>query len=456
MKYPVAQSIVIILASVGLFACGGGSGDADDSDGGWSRSLNPRVVMDTNGNVLAVWQRSDGGPWSVKANSYVVGMGWDKAKFIETYNTKKAHEPLVVMDASGNAMAVWKGDGGRYDTGTNHYVAGVGWGAAGLFDMNNSGVAMREPQVAMSADGDAMMVWREFHTSGSHYDIWANRYEAGIGWGASQLIKIENTKNAYEPQVLMDANGNAMAVWQQYGEGGDSRWNIWTNRYEVGKGWGMAELIETSDAGDAESPQMAVDADGNVVAVWRQNNRVGGPCKIYVNHYVVGVGWGAAMPINTGSIRCPMSPQISVDANGNAMLVWRQTDVRYKNIWASRYEAGIGWGAAELIETNDAGNAGNHQIAVDASGNAVAVWQQYDGTRWNIWANYYKVGVGWGRAGLVEVSNNGNAEYPKVAVDVNGNAVVVWYQGDGVIEKVLANRYVVGIGWGTAELIDTN
>lgn len=48
------------------------------------------------------------------------------------------------------------------------------------------------------------------------------------------------------------------------------------------------------------------------------------------------------------------------------------------------------WGTAALAETDNAGSAVNPQIAFDASGNALAVWQQFDGTRYNIWANRYE------------------------------------------------------------------
>jgi hypothetical protein len=41
-------------------------------------------------------------------------------------------------------------------------------------------------------------------------------------------------------------------------------------------------------------------------------------------------------------------------------------------------------------ETDNAGGAFGHQIAFDASGNALAVWHQFDGTRSNIWANRYQ------------------------------------------------------------------
>ena len=48
------------------------------------------------------------------------------------------------------------------------------------------------------------------------------------------------------------------------------------------------------------------------------------------------------------------------------------------------------WGMAELIETDNTGGASFPQVAVDPSGNATTVWYQWDGTRWNIWANQYQ------------------------------------------------------------------
>ena len=48
------------------------------------------------------------------------------------------------------------------------------------------------------------------------------------------------------------------------------------------------------------------------------------------------------------------------------------------------------WGTAELIETENFFGAVRPQIAVDGSGNAIAVWQQHDGTRENIWANRFE------------------------------------------------------------------
>lgn len=99
------------------------------------------------------------------------------------------------------------------------------------------------------------------------------------------------------------------------------------------------------------------------------------------------------------------------------------------------------WGTAQLIETDNAGEAEHPRIAIDTAGNALAVWDQSDGTRYNIWANRYTAGSGWGTAQLIETNNAGEAYAPQIAIDTAGNALAVWQQSDGTRDNIWANRY---------------
>jgi len=101
--------------------------------------------------------------------------------------------------------------------------------------------------------------------------------------------------------------------------------------------------------------------------------------------------WGTAALIETDNAGGAINPQVAFDASGNAVVVWQQSDGTRYNIWSNRYTASTGlWGTAALIETDNAGDANNPQVAIDASGNALAVWSQSDGTRYNIWSNMYR------------------------------------------------------------------
>ena len=214
------------------------------------------------------------------------------------------------------------------------------------------------------------------------------------------------------------------------------RWNIWSNHYVADTGWGIAELVET-DNSSAMNPKVGVDGSGNAIAVWIQYDDPG--VNIWSNLYVAGTGWGTAELIETDNSSSASEQQIGVDDSGNAVAVWIQYDDPGINIWSNRYVAGTGWGTAQLIETDNSGDAGGPQVGVDGSGNAIAVWGQSDGTRSNIWANRYVAGTGWGTAELIETDNRGSAWYPQVGVDGSGNAVAVWYQNDGIRSNIWAN-----------------
>jgi hypothetical protein len=354
--------------------------------------------------------------------------------------------PQVAFDGAGNAFAVWEGrDSTRTNAWGNRYALGTGWGTAGLIE-NNANDA-ESPDLAVDANGNALSVWQQF--DGTRYRVWANRYTPGSGWGTPASIQ-SGTGDVYGEQwVAMDANGNAIAVWQ---EADGTRSRIWANRYTVGTGWGIAVQIDTNDTHDAYSPRIAVHSNGDALVVWDQSN--GALAQIWANRHVAGGGWGTAVQIDTNNIGDALNPTIAMDSSGNAAAVWTQSDGTRKNIWANRYTAGTGWGTAALIETNNTGHARDADVAFDGNGNAIAVWSQDDGTRFNIWANRHVAGTGWGTAVLIETNNAGGAEIPQVALDASGNAIAVWEQDDGTRYSIWANRYAPGTGWGTAALIE--
>ena len=229
-----------------------------------------------------------------------------------------------------------------------------------------------------------------------------------------------------------------------------SHTNIWANSFN-GTSWGTAELIESDNAGNADLPQIAFDSSGNALAVWSQSDST--RTNIMANHFN-GTSWGTAELIETNNAGSAAYPQIAIDSSGNALAVWHQRDGTRNNIWANRFN-GTNWGTAELIESDNAGHANGPQIAFDSSGNALAVWYQQDGTlNNNIWANRFN-GTSWGTAELIESDNAGYAYSPQIAFDSSGNALAVWRQSDGAGYNIWANRFN-GTSWGTAELIETD
>jgi hypothetical protein len=218
-------------------------------------------------------------------------------------------------------------------------------------------------------------------------------------------------------------------VWQQTNAGVSQ---IWWNRYTAGIGWGTADSLVGSLGAN---PQIAMDATGNALAVWEQGD--GTAIHIWSNRYTPATGWGTALPVSIGGAS---NPQIALDAHGNALAAWEQSDGIHTHIWSGRYVAGGGWDTPALIETSNATDATVPQIACDMSGNALVVWQQFDGTRNNIWSNRYTVGGGWNTAAVIE-TDVGDATLPQIAIDANGNALAVWQQSGGAHTHIWSNGF---------------
>ena len=286
------------------------------------------------------------------------------------------------------------------------------------------------PQISVNGSGSAFAVWTQNNT------IYSNRYVVGTGWDT--VTPIEDTPPSFSvsnPQVSIDESGNAIAVWQFAG----FTKNIYANRYVVGTGWGTETQIE-SGAGDASTPQIAVDGSGNAIAVWQQYD--GTYDSIYANRYIVGTGWGIETQIESGVLWDASTPQIAVDGSGNAIAVWKQN-----SIYANRYVAGTGWGTEVEVGS---GTAHNPQISVNESGSAIAVWSESS----HIYANHYVVGTGWGTALQID-SGAGGAFTPQIGVDGSGNAFAVWKQNDGTDNSIYASRFVTSTGWGLAAPIES-
>lgn len=312
------------------------------------------------------------------------------------------------------------------------------WGTA---EQINAQEFMDDSQFAIAANGHAIVAYEPY--GGDDADtIWANYYD-GTNWGTAQQID-SGTGRAWDPQVAIDINGHVIVIWEQY-DGSD--YCIWAN-YHDGTNWSTAEKIYTGTgyAGDAGDADIAVDGEGHAIVAWQQ--RENADSSIWVKYYD-GTNWGAAGQIGTSTDNMSDS-QIAVGTNGHAIVAWEQYEysTRSYSIWANYYD-GTNWGTAQRIDTGYIELYEEPKIAVDDNGHAILVWEQRTENNSNnsIWANYHD-GTNWGAAEQID-PDSGDAKDPTLAFFANGNVIVVWER------SYLWANYYDGTNWGTAERIDT-
>jgi len=415
----------------------------------------PQVAADAAGNAVAVWQQSNltEGSSSILTSHFTQGVGWSAARVIEGFagwsqDVIEVFMPKVAMNPAGDAFAIWDrmSNGGGFQVMAIRSVGGLNWDvpvAVGRLVESRSPA----PDVAIDSLGNAIVVWDRCTASDLPVApplIWTSRYTVGVGWDSEQAIDL-GAGFAWGPQAAIDSAGNAVVIWQQsYGP----RHNLWSNTYAVGEGWGSATLVERA-AGGISDPQITAYGNGNAIAVWSQGD--GTRESVWSNVYVEGMGWRGATPIDA-SLNDEFAPQVGVDSRGNAMAVWQQWDgVRY-GVWSSQYDIVIGWSSPAEVDAGSE-NAFLPQIAVDRFGNAIAVWQQRNETDYSIWANRYNASLGWDNATLI----GARASAPRIGMDCNGSVVVVWSGGSVWSNgRFWSNRYMVGVGWGSAVAIGWN
>jgi len=163
------------------------------------------------------------------------------------------------------------------------------------------------------------------------------------------------------------------------------------------------------------------------------------------------MGWSAWQLLETGGEGSAWYQDVSMNDDGDAVAVWAQSDGIQYDIWANTYTTSGGWGGPELIETNDSANCSHPRVAVDGEGNAFVVWEQYDDLEHQVlWNRYDSIG-GWGTAEVLSA----DGLYPCVASTDSGNATFVWLQYGGY-PGVWSRSYYVDAGLGPSERIDAD
>jgi hypothetical protein len=409
---------------------------------------NPQVAFDKHGNAIAVWSEQDPTTlgYSIWWNQFsAASSSWGTAAQLDA--TAGGSEPQIAFDQDGNALAVWQ----RLDTAGTHtniwssrLAAGNPWSPLVMINTPNGSPA-QNPQIAIDAAGNAVAVWNQKDTGSAYTNILSNRLPASGSWGTPVKVSIDDS-DAFSPQIALDAAGNALAVWETIASGTSQ--NILSSRLPVGSPtnspWGTPLLVNSPTGGHAYGPHITFDQDGNALAVWQQYVTADDVVSNILSSRLpaaAGSAWATPQTVNTDSnSQVAQGPQIAIDSSGNALVVWDQATIGApdsSHIWANRYVASASnWAVAAPI--SEEGNfEAQAQVAFDASGNALAVWIQNT----VIASNSYTTGSGWGAPAAVATGVN-SATNAQIAFDANGNAMAVWEQLDnGNSDNVWSSRF---------------
>lgn len=136
--------------------------------------------------------------------------------------------------------------------------------------------------------------------------------------GSARRIEASNAGDASKPRIDVDDGGNVLAIWQQFdGE----RQGIWSNRFTAADGWGVAQAFSGNTSSDASAPELVVDPNGNAIAIWHQ--RQDGVSRLEASRFTPANGWGTqehlALPGSAWN-----SASLGMGRDGRAFAIWDQ------------------------------------------------------------------------------------------------------------------------------------
>jgi hypothetical protein len=393
---------------------------------GWSAqealiANDPQTAVDSAGNALVVWSEDDGGRFNIHANRFTSSAGWEGAVLVSD-GTGDTVAPVIAADGSGNAMAAWyQWDGTKSRIQASRYTPAGGWSSPVLID--DDGGEANYPAIAVNAGGDCVVAWHQF--VGPRTDVWAARFTLGQGWSAAAVLS-DQVNSDFRAQVALDGSGTATVAWTQ---AIGFRQTLWASQAAGAGAWSAPEQISTLNVDVYGQTSLAVDSSGNVIALWGQA-MVGVGYVATAALYRAGSGWEAAVTVGDGG-GDSYFPSVAMNGSGEALAVWKETDNQRYNIWAARFSLAGGWQAPTMV-SDLTGDGGYPHAALDSNGNLRVSWSQLEGATYSIRAVSSIAGNGWGSievlyqnavpSGVISVDSFPSSS----SMNASGTSLVVW------------------------------
>jgi len=327
--------------------------------------------------------------------------------------------------------------------------------------INDDTTDREQSAVAMATYGtEIYLVWHDMRNG--DFDIYFTKStDGGATWGDgidnnndvrvddtdSNLNNTDNETSQKNPDITVDGSGNIYVVWQDNREGRSDNDIYFAKSTDGGSTFGTNKRVDHNGSGafDQEHPCIAADVGGNIYVAWQDERNGLADSDIYFTKSTDG-GANFASPdvlvdddTNTG--RLQQYPQFALEETGGTpilYLVWQDERIGVSNFdiyFTKSIDGGISWGDGidnnndVRINDNTVSVQEHPSIAIDGNGDLVVVWDdERDGNWKNIyWSSSSDSGSTWAtNKKLYDSESNTTAQANPVIATYNNNIAVAW------------------------------
>jgi hypothetical protein len=290
------------------------------------------------------------------------------------------------------------------------------------------------PVIGMDSQSNFVVVWEDDQDRNSIYNIYMRGFSAG---GCEQLAarRVNSVASGQQksPAITVDSQGNFVVVWED-DQDDNGKYQIYTRGfYANGNGRFSDKGVNSVASGQQKNPAIAMDSQGNFAVAWEDDQDDNGKYQIYARgFYANGNERFHDKVVNSVASGQQLNPVIAMDSLGNFVVVWKddQDDNGKYQIYARGFYAnGNERFHDKVVNSVASGQQKSPAIAMDSQGNFVVVWEddQDDNGKYQIYARgFYANGNGRFSDKVVNSVASGQQKNPAVAMDSQGNFVVAW------------------------------
>jgi hypothetical protein len=375
----------------------------------------PQIASDGSGDVVAVWRAGDGDTSAIRATVRAEG-AWSSPRRIST-PAAGTESPRLAMDRLGNAVVIWQRSTG-HDSVVQAAVRPAGGSWSEPMALSGPEEVAFNPDVA-ARSGNITAVWTVLRDRRT--EIVSSYRTVSGSWAPAQTLS-GPVGNTSAPVVAVDDEGGAVAAWRW----SDGAFLVVQASVRSPEGAWSAPEVLSAPGRSASQPQVAMDAKGNAAVAWIRNN--GSWLAAQVASRPAGGGWEAVQNLTQrgGNAR---QLDVTMNSRGDAVAMWVQGRLQASADLLSAFRAA---GSHRWIRArvSDGWSRLGARIALDEQGNATAVWS----SSWTISASFKPAGEPWQDNYLLSNFEHYSAA-PVVTTQRSENATALWLSRDRESEE---------------------
>lgn len=278
----------------------------------------------------------------------------------------------VAVGPNGHHAVVWHIDGGpSLDTVYFRLFAPDGTPSSGAVPVSLPNTLYnRDPRVAVDGSGNAVVAWNG-QRAGTSSLTFARRFSPDGTALTDELVVTPPSSLIRDfADVGMSENGDALIIWEE--DTNPPVFSIKARRFTSNGTLGNEFMVA-----EGNRPSLAINESGAWVVAWKDSEGTG---QIRARLYASDDQLVRELPVSTAPLgsRFPQNPAAALSAGGNFVVVWDQLHLGgggQRDVLFREFDD-TGLPLSDPAVVNEPGRESNFpRAAMDAEGNIVVLWQ---------------------------------------------------------------------------------